>query len=66
MRCKERQFLTSDPDDILAWRKRELQIDVLVADGKEVKKKYRDIVIDHVSVEEIMLLWSSACSAESV
>lgn len=56
MRCKESQFLALDPGDILAYRKRELQIDVLVADGKEAKKKYRDIVIDHVSIEEIMLL----------
>ncbi|MDE7341959.1 MAG: ABC transporter ATP-binding protein [Lachnospiraceae bacterium] len=56
MRCKESQFLALDPGDILAYRKRELQTDVLVADGKEAKKKYRDIVIDHVSIEEIMLL----------
>ena len=56
MRCKENQFLGLDPNDILAYRKRDFQIDVLVSDGKEARRKYRDIVIDHVSLDEIMLL----------
>ncbi|MDO4287072.1 MAG: ABC transporter ATP-binding protein [Eubacteriales bacterium] len=56
MRCRESQFLALDPDDILAYRKRDFQIDVLVPDGKKAQKKYKDVVIDHVSLDEIMLL----------
>lgn len=56
MRCKESQFLALDPKDIIAYRKRDFQIDVLVPDGREAQRKYRDAVIDHVSVDEIMLL----------
>ncbi|RKI86222.1 ABC transporter ATP-binding protein [bacterium 0.1xD8-71] len=56
MRCKESQFLALDPDDIITYRKRDYQIDVLVADGKEAQRKYKDVVVDHVSVDEIMLL----------
>ncbi len=56
MRCKESQFLALDPDDIITYRKRDYQIDVLVADGKEAQGKYKDVVVDHVSVDEIMLL----------
>lgn len=56
MRCKESQFLTVDPKDILAYRKRDFQIDVLVSNGKEAQRKYKGVVIDHVSVDEIMLL----------
>ena len=56
MRCKESQFLELDPGDILAYRKRDYQIDVLVSNGKEIQRKYRNAVIDHVSVDEIMLL----------
>lgn len=56
MRCKERQFLALDSSDILAYRKRDFQIDVLVPDGKEAQRKYKDAVVDHVSVDEIMLL----------
>lgn len=56
MRCKESQFHALDPRDILAYRKRDFQIDVLVPNGKEVQRKYKDIVADHVSIDEIMLL----------
>ena len=56
MRCKEDQFRALDSSDILAYRKRDFQIDVLVSDGKEAERKYKDIVVDHVSVDEIMLL----------
>lgn len=56
MRCRESQFLTLDPKDILAYRKRDYQIDVLVSDGKKIQRKYKDIVIDHVSIDEIMFL----------
>lgn len=56
LRCKESQFQALDPADVIAFRKRDFQIDVLVADGKAVEKKYKDIVTDHVSIDEIMLL----------
>ena len=56
MRCKESQFLALDPGDIIAYRKRDFQIDVLVDNGKEAQRKYKDAVVDHVSVDEIMLL----------
>lgn len=57
LRCKESQFLALDPGDILAYRRRDLQIDVLVADGKDARRKYKDIVVDHVSIDEMMLLF---------
>ncbi|MDE7284289.1 MAG: ABC transporter ATP-binding protein [Lachnospiraceae bacterium] len=56
MRCKESQFLALNPSDIIAYRKRDFQTDVLVSNGKETQRKYRDVVVDHVSVDEIMLL----------
>ena len=56
MRCKESQFLALDPSDIIAYRKKDFQIDVLVSNGKEAERKYKNIVVDHVSVDEIMLL----------
>lgn len=56
MRCRESQFSALDPGDIIAFRRREYQIDVLVSNGKEAQRKYRDAVVDHVSVDEILLL----------
>lgn len=56
MRCKESQFSSLDPSDIVAYRKRDYQIDVLLSNKKEAKRKYKDIVIDHTTIDEIMLL----------
>ncbi|GFI70063.1 ABC transporter ATP-binding protein YtrB [Lachnospiraceae bacterium] len=56
LRCKESQFRALAPSDILAYRKRDFQIDVLVPDAKEAVQKYKDVIADHVSVDEIMLL----------
>ena len=56
MRCGESQFAALDRKDVIAYRKRDFQTDVLVADREAAKRKYKDVVIDHVSVDEIMLL----------
>lgn len=56
LRCKESQFKGIAREDILAYRRREYQIDVLVEDLEAVKKKYRDIVADQVSIDDILLL----------
>lgn len=56
MRCKSEQFTRLDKKDILAYRKRDYQIDVLVADKSKAERKYKGIVIDTVSIDEITLL----------
>lgn len=56
IRCRESQFHALEPDDMIAYRKRDFQIDVLVSDGKKAQRKYKDVVVDHVSLDEIMLL----------
>lgn len=56
LRCTQNQFSAIDKADIIAFCKKDFQTDVLVADGKAAARKYRDIVADHVSIDEIMLL----------
>ena len=56
MRCKASGFDAIDQKDILAYRKRDYQIDALVADRKAAQFKYKNIVTDQVSIDEIMLL----------
>lgn len=56
MRCRESQFSALHPEDMIAYRKRDFQIDVLVPDAEAARRRYRDAVIDHVSVDEVMLL----------
>jgi len=56
MRCKAAQFAEIDKADMLAYRKHDYQIDVLVMDRGAVAKKYRDVIIDNITIEEIMLM----------
>lgn len=56
LRCSEKQFKELDPKDIISYRKRDLWTDVLVSDQKAAKRKYPNMVVDHVSVDEVMLL----------
>lgn len=56
LRCTEKNFSTLDKGDIVAYRKKDYQIDVLVSDIKKARKKYPKVVTDHTTVDEIMLL----------
>ena len=56
MRCKAAQFAELDKADILAYRKHDYQTDVLVRDRGAAAKKYRDVIIDNITIEEIMLM----------
>jgi len=56
MRCKAAQFAEIDKTDMLAYRRHEYQTDVLVRDRAAAQKKYRDVIIDSITIEEIMLM----------
>jgi len=56
MRCKASQFEALDKNDIISYRNRGHQIDVLIADKTAAKKKYQDVVVDEISIEEILLI----------
>lgn len=56
LRCKEKQFALLDTDDMIAYHKQDYQTSVLVSDKKLVEKKYTGIVIDHATIDEIMLI----------
>ena len=57
VKCGKKQFSTIDPDDYLISRKEKTCIKCLVADKAAFQKKYKDIVVDNASVEDIMLFY---------
>lgn len=57
MRATTEQFSMLEKEDILAYRKKEFQTDVLVSDKHIAKRKYKDCVIDNISIDEIMVLF---------
>lgn len=56
IRCSENDFVSIATDDILSYMKKDYQIDVLVSDRKLIKKKYKNLIVDNVSLDEMMLL----------
>ena len=56
LRCREKQFAELDTKDILAYRRQDYQIDVLVSDKRQAERKYAGVVIDHATIDEIMLV----------
>ena len=56
-RCGTEDFHRLDPADILAWRKNDYQWDVLVEDKNKAMSRYRSIVIDNPSIDDILLLY---------
>ncbi|MDR1549481.1 MAG: ABC transporter ATP-binding protein [Hungatella sp.] len=56
IRCKTDQFHAIDKSEILAYRKRDYQWDVLVADKEKARRKYKTAVVDNASIDDILLL----------
>lgn len=57
MRCRTEEFHQIDKADILAYRKKDFEWEVLVADKGKAAQKYKTCVIDHATIDEIMLLY---------
>ena len=58
IRCKTAEFHAIDKSEILAYRKRDYQWDVLVADKEKARRKYKSsVVVDDASIDDILLLY---------
>lgn len=56
IRCSESDYRNIESEDVLSCMKKDYQIDVLISNRKLIKKKYKNLIIDSVSLDEIMLL----------
>lgn len=56
IRCSENDFHNISSEDILSSMKKDYQIDVLIKNRKLIEKKYKNLIVDSVSLDEIMLL----------
>lgn len=57
LRCTTPVFETLEPRDVLAYKKSDLQWNVLVPDKNAACKKYKDAVVDHATLDDILLLY---------
>lgn len=56
LKCELDQFEKIDKKDIVTYKKNKYNYDILVSDKKACEKKYKNMIIDKITLEELMLL----------
>lgn len=56
LKCEHSYFDKISKNDVLAYKKNKYNTDVLIKDKERLKKKYKDVIIDNVTLEDLMIL----------
>lgn len=56
LKCDVDKFDTISKDDIIAYKKNKYDYKILINDIKKIKKKYKDFIVDKITLEELMVL----------
>lgn len=56
LKCSEKEWKTIDSKDYVTYKKGKYQYELLVTNQKRMKKKYPNMVVDRISLEELMVL----------
>ena len=56
LKCDVDKFDTISKDDIIAYKKNKYDYEILINDINKIKKKYKDFIIDKITLEELMVL----------
>ncbi len=57
MKCKLKEFNDIEKKDIIRYRKMDYGYEVLIKNKKELEKKYPNIIMDNIKIEDIMLMY---------
>ena len=64
IRCEKKDFSTIQPEDYIISRKTNVSMECLVRDKEAARRKYKNLIVDNASLEEIMLFYIKGGSAE--
>lgn len=56
LKCDDKYFDSIDKKDIISYKKNKYDYQILVKDIAKISKKYKDVVIDKITLEELMVL----------
>lgn len=56
LKCDVDKFDTISKDDIIAYKKNKYDYEILINDINKIKKKYKDFIVDKITLEELMVL----------
>lgn len=56
LKCSIKEFSNINKEDIIIYKKNRYNYEILVNNVNKIKKKYKDYVVDKISLDELMLL----------
>lgn len=56
LKCDDKYFDSIDKKDIISYKKNKYDYEILVKDISKISKKYKEAVIDKITLEELMVL----------
>ena len=56
LKCSIDSFSKIDKDDIIRYKKNKYNYEILVSDRNKINKKYKDCVVDKITLEDLMIL----------
>ena len=60
VKCGREKFASISPDDYIIHRVTNVSVECLVRDKEAIRRKYKDIVVDNATLEDIMLFYIKA------
>ena len=56
LKCSQEEFKNIKKEDVIRYKQNKYNYEVLVKNKKEIKKKYKKMIIDNITLEELMVL----------
>ena len=56
MKCKLKEFNDIEKKDIIRYRKMDYGYEILIKNKKELEKKYPNVIMDNIKIEDVMLI----------
>lgn len=57
VKCGKEKFASISPEDYITHRNTNVSVECLVRDREAIRRKYKDIVVDNATLEDIMLFY---------
>ena len=61
MKCKLKEFNDIEKKDKIRYRKMDYGYEILIKNKKELEKKYPNVIMDNIKIEDIMLMYVKGC-----
>ena len=56
LKCSEEEFNKIDKNDCITYKKNKYNYEILISDKEKVGKKYKNMVVDKITLEELMVI----------